>query len=319
MSERLKILELLEAGKITATQAEQLLEALDAKRHHNGPFMRARDRINFDEFKNLGAQVSSVVTQSLQEAKKAIEQQVEHWKASMATMSVSKELSLPPEVQDVSIETVNGKIQVVKWSQPHVDIVIRAQVRESQLKEARERLDEAVVTQTADNRFHLEIQRTGVVEANVDVFVPDTLDNLMLVSQNGGIHADAVKVKQLGIRTENGGVRIYRSQVENLKAVTANGGIEVHQSVSRASKNVYLETRNGKISVFGIAPGTRLSGEARTQLGKIDIAVSDLKVAYDDEVTRNAVRFESTLAGEEAAETRLNCETSTGSVRIEAV
>ncbi|GMA51996.1 hypothetical protein GCM10025857_33530 [Alicyclobacillus contaminans] len=96
MNQRMRILKLLQEGKISLEQAEHLLEMMDQKSSaadRGGSF----DRWNLRELRQLGTQITSAVSQSLSDVRKTIEQQVEQWTGpwTQHTLSVSTVVSVP--------------------------------------------------------------------------------------------------------------------------------------------------------------------------------------------------------------------------------
>ncbi|WP_067930912.1 SHOCT-like domain-containing protein [Alicyclobacillus kakegawensis] len=331
MNERRKILELVQEGKLTAEQGEQLLAALDEKLA--SPRVRPIDLKSLSEWKQLrnqwGSQLSSLLGQSLAEARRNLEQEVRHLNRSFSfgfgqgpTLAVSTDVELPAAIQDLYIETKHGEIQVVSWEQSAIRIHVRGQVRASDLGEARQALEQALQAQQSEDSYLLTVvndSKEGVVGAHIEISVPAGMRKLSLTSKNGPLHADSVSADELQMRTENGGVRVLHCQVQRLRVETNNGSLDVHDSLRPMTRSVYARTDNGTIVIDGIPADTHASGIARSGLGKVEVTGARAQVAGLDAVepARQAeTRFE---IGESASDgARVYCESRSGSVRIHA-
>jgi DUF4097 and DUF4098 domain-containing protein YvlB len=326
MNERMKILQLLQSGKITAEQADELLAALEARDQRPQRSFRPTDKWNLGELKNLGSQITSAVTQSLGEVRKVLEQQVDQWSTQWSghTITASHEVTVPEGVLAVSAETTNGRIQVSSWDEPTVRIHVRGQVKTTRMSEAIQALQNAVQTQHDNERFDLTViygkrdSQTGaqVVGAHIDIYVPHHMKQLLIRSQNGSLLVDAVQLKELHADTMNGAVTVHDSSVERLFVNTENGKIELHNSLTEQCRQVYAYTKNGTVTVEGISESVRATGTARTSSGRIDISTSDFEVESDEPHRPTFVRFRRHADSEQQDEVRLQLETKNGSIRV---
>jgi DUF4097 and DUF4098 domain-containing protein YvlB len=325
MNERMKILELLSSGKISAEQADMLLEALDDKSKRNAETPKFGERFSFPDLKNLGTQVSAAVSQSLGDVKRVMEQQLDSWSSSPASVTVTHSLSLPPDIANLSVETTNGKVQVFAWDEPHVKIEIRAQMRTNNLADGKRALEDALQVSHVEHNYELAVihgrkdveTHTLVGGAHLDLYIPTHLMKVHVRTQNGGIFVDSIQVPDLQVTTTNGGVSLFRSSAERLHVETENGSIEVQGGIGTACRNVYAYTKNGRLSLQGLPVNLNCVGTARTTHGRIDIRQDHLVAEFDDMERKNFVRFrplDAAAVGTE--ETRIHLETRNGSIKI---
>jgi polyhydroxyalkanoate synthesis regulator phasin len=334
MNERRKILDLVQEGKLTAEQGEQLLAALDeqAQRRRN----QSLDIKSLSDLKHLGSQwgnqISQLVGQSLAEARRNLEKEMRHFNWNFhfgpgfgfgSTLTVSANVQLPESIRDLYVETKNGEIQVSTWNQSFVRILVRGQVKASDLNAAQRVLDRALQAQQTDDSYLLTVVhdfKDGVVGANIEVSVPTGLRRISLKSTNGGLYIDTTEVEDLQLVTANGGVRVNHCRVTRLRIDSDNGSLDIHDSVHAQTKSVYAQTKNGTIVIDGVSADATCSGMAKAGLGRVDVSGDRAQVEYvelGDHARHSEARFQ---VGEESVdeETRIYCESRNGSVRIRA-
>lgn len=326
MNERMKILELLSAGTITAEQAEMLLTALDAKAKRNPEATRFGDRFAFPDFKTLGSQVSTAVAQSLGDVKRVVEQQLDNWSLSPSTVTVTHLLSLPLEVMNVAVETTNGKIQLFGWDEPYVKIDIRAQMRTNSLADGKKALENALQISHVNENYELAVvhgrkdseTNAQVGGAHLDLYIPRQLVKVQVRTQNGGVYADSIQISDLHVATTNGGISLFRSGAQRLHVETENGSVEIQNGIQPTCKSVYAYTKNGRLIVQGLSADLKCVGTARTTYGRIDILQDSLVVEYDSVERKNLARFHHAAVDAGSEETRIHLETRNGSIKIRA-
>jgi hypothetical protein len=324
VNERMRILQLLQAGKITLEQADELLAALESRAHKSAA--RHSDRWGLGDLKHLGTQISSAVSQSLSEVRKVIEQQTDHWNFGWMgqVIGATHELELEPNIVSVAAETTNGRIQVASWSEPFVRVHVRGQVKTNRLNEARETLARAVQTDTREGRLNLAVVHgkwysdsgAQVVGAHLDIYVPRTMKQLLLRTQNGGVYIDSIQAEELDGDTVNGSINHLSSCAERIQLNTENGRIEIRDSVRQGARHVYAFTKNGTLTMEGISDEVQVKGIARTSFGRIDVSDTDFDVEADDSARPTLVRFRQKASVAGTDEVHVQLETKNGSVRI---
>ena len=339
MKERQKILELLQEGRLTVDQAEQLLAAMDRVKTDSANADAANtaksEKNPLEDLKNIGAQVSSSIAQSLTDLRRNLEHQWDNWTPFGGNSALaSTEISLPASVETLSIETTNGDIQVVAWDEPYARLYIRGRVRADSVLEAKRLLGEALQSTQTDSHYELVVLhggKDGVNQASVDLYVPRALKQVTLHSQNGHLQLDSVNADDLQAETVNGAISLSRAKAVRIRLVTHNGHVDVHSSVSADTRTVYVSTRNGTIDVKGIDAELQFSGSAKTSLGRVEVSGEGWTVEYDDSIRKRSAHFEPTnqdsmVAEENTAEeqakkiadtnARIFLETKHGSINV---
>ncbi|MBN1466744.1 DUF4097 family beta strand repeat protein [candidate division KSB1 bacterium] len=164
---------------------------------------------------------------------------------------------------EVSIETVNGKIFIETWDQDVVDVYAEIQVRASNKNEARKFLEDVeIVVRRRNDRLNIRVEKphdssggfwdwiAGIgkpsLTVNFAIKVPEEMD-VDASSVNGSI--DVVGVAgNVSLSTTNGKIAAedIRGSVE---AETTNGSINVDISTSDLQDDVRLHTVNGSIKL----------------------------------------------------------------------
>lgn len=322
-SERLKILQMLSDGKVTPEQAESLLNAVE----RDGPkrAFRGLDKPSLNDLKSLGAQISATVTQSLSEAKRALEGQLDVFSLSNPSVSVTHELSLPLNTQRLTAQTTNGAVQVTRWDEPYVRIHIRARAKTNNMSDAKRALTAALQIEENEDKYQLTVVHgdrdkdngVQIAGAHLDIYVPKLFKGLFLRSQNGKLSADGISCDDLHLETTNGSVSLYQSTAERVVIHAENGGIELVECLSERTRNLHAQTKNGSVSIERLPDNVKLLGRARTSLGRIQVTDARIDVSFDDDVKRSTARFQSNAAAVQSDnEVRVHLETRNGSIRI---
>jgi len=327
MNERMKILNLLQEGKLTVDQANMLIEALDEKEGPARPFGPRRPSAKtVDDWKNFGTQISNTVTQSLGDLKRTMEQQLENvsFGSWFSSISVSKSITLPENVAALSLDTKNGNIQIHTSDEPSVRIVIRAQIRTDEVDSAKSLLDAALLEEIQDNDYHLSavhVAKDGLVRANFDVHVPRGISRFFLKTLNGNIQLENIDVEDIQAETKNGCIWVLGCQSKRLRLTSSNGNIDVHHSINIATQNVYATAKNGTVYVRNAFDKFDCTGSAKTSIGRIQIEHADLLCDEADATLKKNVSFktkEHLDAGEQSPTAHLYLETKAGNIIVRA-
>lgn len=316
----MKILELLSEGKITPEQAESLLSAVESKEG-------LKNRWGFEkvpnlDLKSLGSQVSAAVSQSIGEVRRVIEQQVDNLPFWASTVSVTHEVALPLEIRHMSVETVNGAVQIMSWDEPYVKVLVRAQVRTDSLAEGRNALLRAVQTNVLDTRYELAIvpgkrgqdNSPQLVVAHLDIWLPQETEEVFCRTHNGRILAESVKVKSLQAETANGNIHAFNVAANRIQLSSENGRVEL-SGMDPITNAVYLQSKNGSLLVNGVPPQMTCSGTAKTSFGRVDIDENQFELTTEDESRRNVVQFHRNPESP-SGEVRFQLETRNGSIHL---
>lgn len=328
VSERMKILQMLSDSKITPEQAESLLNAVEHGEPKRG--FRVLDKPALNDLKSIGTQISATITQSLSEAKRALEGQLDVFSLSSASVSVTHELTLPLNIQRLTVQTTNGAIQVTRWNEPYVRIHIRARAKTNNMSDAKRALTAALQIEEVEDKYQLTLVHgdrdhdsgAQIVGAHLDIYVPKLFKELFLRSQNGKLYADGAVCDDLHLETSNGTITLYRSTADRVHLHAENGSIELIECLSERTRHLHAQTKNGSIAIERLPDNVKLHGRAQTSLGRIQVTDPRINVSFNDDVKRGVARLESVESAESAAtgqasnETSVHLETRNGSIRI---
>ncbi|MCL6636330.1 MAG: hypothetical protein K6T26_00160 [Alicyclobacillus sp.] len=312
MKERMKILQLLQEGKLTAEQAELLLAALEEPEQAAAPAWRAyakrtwsewNRRVPLHEWRQLGSQLSTVVSQSLgdvrralEQQKRTLEQQLELWTQS-AALAVTQDVPLPEACRHLVVQTGRGRIQVFPASAGAARVHVRARVHTSDLASAQQALAAAVQVRQHEDRCEVAILPAGkeqapeLISADLDVWLPETVDTVFARLQQGTLWAEAVTAEELSAETDRGQVVLVHPNVQRVRAIAGHGPIHLQGGWGPRCRSVYLEALDGNLRVDGIPADSALSGVVTAAAGKADLDSERFMAEASDEGKRTTVRF----------------------------
>lgn len=317
MNERQKILELVHEGKLSPEQADLLIEALEERAKDTVKATRPWDG-KIGDIKQLSTQLTSYVTQSLSDVKRTMEQELRNlptfgW---LGTLTATTELNLREDLQELFVETKNGRVGVSYWDEPYARVLVRGQIRATDLDEATKQLEASLQTSESGDRWQMTVRhdsKEGVVGADIDLMLPAGLAEVSVKTNNGAIRADSVDAKILRLTTNNGATFVYRANVRQLHVDTDNGAIDVHRSMTDRTERVYATTKNGTIDIEGLPADAAVSGVAKSTLGRISVTATGVTAQFVD-APRNTYAKLTGSAGER--ELRIHCETKNGAIHI---
>ncbi len=318
MNERQKILALVQEGKLTPEQADLLIEALESKRQEQSRTTRPWD-LKMTDIKQLSSQLTSYVSQSLSDVKRTVEQELRGLSTTFSfsgTLTATTELNVREGIQDLFVETKNGRIGLSYWDEPFIRVLVRAQVRANELDEATEQLKAALQTADAGSRWQLTVRhdaKDGVQAADIDLLLPRGLHEVSVKTQNGGIRADSINADTLRLLTSNGAIFVYRADVGQLHLGTDNGAIDVQRSLTERTNRVYLSTKNGTIDVEGMPKDVSITGSAKSALGRISVTASSLNAEFVDPPRNTHAKLSSAEGNRELL---IQCETKNGAIHL---
>ena len=161
----------------------------------------------------------------------------------------------------------------------------------------------------------IDVDRLRVKTANgkIDLKAVE-FDSAELETANGPIQVMEVKGKDLDAETLNG--RIYADgDVQTMEAKSLNGNVVVTSRCKEARK-VAAKTLAGNVELY-IPSHLPLRGEATSNLGKIDVLLSDVDHTHEQgQFMQKSVRFDKEAGEAVAAPLLVYGETKTGSVLV---
>lgn len=333
--ERLMILRLLEDGKVTAEEAAELLQALEASVQVGstppppGPgeapagdqaaAAGAGGRVPlFDGIERLLESLSGVFGET-------------HRFETMV------EGTFAPDARQarVVLNTFNGRIEVHGWDRPGYRLELVKQVR-ARSEEAAQRLAGAMGRVTRGEQFvAVETDHGASGGMRITCWLPQDLAyELDARSSNGRILVEDLTTERMRLSTSNGRVEVARGRcrdaeidtsngrivvagpVERLTARTSNGRIEVTPPEGMRAGSCDLHTSNGSV-VVGLAAGVPVKLDLSTHLGRIDLSLDQIFYEVNEKGTHSRV-IGATPDYASGTGVDLRVRTSNGSIRVGA-
>lgn len=343
--ERLMILQMVADKKISATEAAELLKALDGDRATLASATAPRSVSPVPPVPPtpptppspegdgwLGPMIENIVKRITDAVPNLSDPKHEfptEWTGEFAGSEVP-----------VRIATGNGRVELVAWDQPTYKATVRVEVRAKTEAEARELAERAYTAKFDETGVEVNDHKMSHhdVTVHVSLMLPRDkaykvegktgngqlkLENLRVIdsrltSGNGKIRAHGVSADRLHLRSGNGSVEVD-GDVAELEAGTGNGSITVVPSGARG-QNLRVSTGNGSVRVHTrrLSNEVGLKVDAHTGMGGVTIDLPNLTYERDVRtmghkhvVARNA-RY-----GEAPAAVSIVARTGLGSVSVD--
>lgn len=278
--ERILILKMLQEGKITAEEAEKLIDAIEKRnekasdnttsRKQKQPgfqdeIFKMRQRINEwgKEFKSSSNQkdfdymIEEFVTKAEKVGKSVasttfgiVDKVIDYVGSFIDTNAfnifgsykvIEKEYKADAaEGMNISIEGVNGNVTFKKHDQ--ADIVIKSKIRSPQ-----EDVSSMLVYGKQDNNVSLKLNKQGNLSVSHEIYLPSIKFNEIKIStSNGKILVEDAKCTSLEGITRNGHVELMGINSEKVSIHTQNARINISYMIGR---NVDINTKNSVIDI----------------------------------------------------------------------
>ncbi|CEG28985.1 DUF4097 family beta strand repeat-containing protein [Bacillus sp. B-jedd] len=211
-------------------------------------------------------------------------------------------------LKDIDVSIANGSLKLVPWEQENVRADVQARVyRVDNQDEARKELLESVVFDVEDGRLRFIAQQKWM-KVDAVLYVPDaayekvraklfngpvsgenlTAADLKAKTGNGKVSFKNINGRKLEAETANGHIKVEGCDLEKLEAETINGAVNVGGSIRTAD----LRTFNGNIHCELKGSAEYITAKATT--GAIDIFVPE-GMAVDGELRSNLGGFQVDL------------------------
>lgn len=256
------------------------------------------------------------------------------------------------EFEDISINIANGKIEIYPTDEAYAHATVRVKsFKNSTEEEAKARFANEFIFTTEGNklRIYSEMKTTSV---QVVLNVPQqTYNHISARLFNGEFSAKNIKANSLKVKTTNGKVALDTLSFNRADIETVNGSVQVQQV---EGESIEVETMNGRIYVDGklkevegssvsghvilttkdknarkiegtavagtvelyVPKDVSLKGEATTQLGKIDVQLSDVtQLNQSEQLLNKKVGFTKVVESENEP-LRVYGDAKTGSVLV---
>lgn len=265
--ERMKILKMIEEGKITADEGAKLLEAVERKPEEDKEkpaskryglrnfFDDAVEKVKKSDFDMVFGEYQSFSEEAVLEA---------------------------GEMNDIDVWIANGSLVLRSWDQDYVKAVFDGRVYGAESEQqAKDRFQEDVnlTLKAGLLRLSSPVKKTKV---KVELYVPPVhLSFIKAKLSNGDLEIEELKADQLQLKTSNGPVKLKELIGRSCKVETGNG------SITAASVNFEeweADTINGTVSLVG-------------DLGKSDISTVSGQIKVDHLSNKAHTGFYKTTAG----------------------
>lgn len=232
------------------------------------------------------------------------------------------------------IFTGNGQVELKGWDEPGYKASILVKARGNNEAEARARAADAFIVRATESGFELEANRRydwSEMTVSVTLYLPKQklyrletrtgnghifMEGLTLLegsgtSGNGRITFRGAAADRLYVKSGNGSIEID-GDVADLEAGTGNGAVKVIP-LGRRSESMQVKTGNGSITVDTgrLSREVGLYIDAHTGMGSVGISRSDL-VYERQERNVGHKHVVARTQGYETAERRVNIRARTG-------
>lgn len=345
MSEKNKILELLEKGVITAAEAKDLLEAVDyeipKKKGMNFSFDvdKAKEGIQ-----NMGRSVGEFVSSTFSDLFDRDFRFRMKGDFNRFKRIYEKEIA-EDEVYRLDIENENGLTKIARGDVEKLTISTTVYYKDMLLDDSAqfftiEEVDDLIRYRVSDGKkkdFYLEIEillpekmpaEVRLVTTNAPIFAKNLeIPKLTLWTANGRIEAKEITTDDAKFETANASISLERIAGGSVHALSSNGRIEAEELTladfgARTSngkivaekmtvERLSLATTNGPVELTDLMTEKLDSVDLLSSNGKIDIMLGDLvrPIAFDFSTTGGNAQID--LAAEISADMR------EGSSRVE--
>ena len=345
LSEKSRILDMLQEGKITPNQAVMLLEALGEKNAEEitKNYQRTEKKTDFDEkaskiiddlgkkfnyfIENLGHYVSeglgkvSDFSNSFAGRRYRFEDKVKGVVKDGATIKIRS--NGPIDIR--GIDSLDGEftIELIKM------------IREEDEKKAEIIAKEAVEIKSSTDEIILNLVENRELWLEMVIYLPrNFMYNLEIHSVNGRLNLDDLDLTTANLETVNGRILVERCDAGILNLTTLNGSIDiagnfkvleaathngsVEYSLEESDTKASVKSTNGPVRVrLPINQSFDYNIEATTGWGKmiVDLPLKDLKVNRDGDNYLQATTM-SNLSFPKDRAIQLKAVTSNGSITI---
>lgn len=327
--ERMIILKMLEEGKISADEAQELLGALEfsqveetvelptedlseeaprSEERQASPKKRDGEESGFPGV-DIGSSVKGL--EKLPDLLEGLLGGLGMFGSGHKFEDVVEGQLGPGEDTRVELRSVNGRLTVHGWDEPGYRAVINTTIRATSREQAEEKRKDAFEVHQEDNLLRIASKR-GIpgLGISVELHLPrDRVFDLDLKTSNGRVEVEGIQAGQVEAVTSNGRIVVKDSKVEkahlstsngriealgvsgDLKANTSNGRVVVSAMPSEKDREMDIRTSNGKV-VVGLADAADHGYKIRasTSIGKIILTSPDMEILEGDTKSKEGAR-----------------------------
>ncbi|WP_202079212.1 DUF4097 family beta strand repeat-containing protein [Caldalkalibacillus salinus] len=276
MEERRIILKMLEEGKISAEEANKLLDALDKSHQtqHTSETFRQEDgddtekQAYREQFQRMKADLHETTDKLIGGANKGATKLLDlvgkavdklqtmdvdldldfQWSGGM---KVTEAIRIPQfSYTDVSLLASNGSIKVKSWDRDEGQInVIGVISKADDEQEARDIMKSLIHSSTDQGKYRFEVEDKKHVKISLEVTLPRrAYERINLSTNNGSIQISQHEVNLLDVDTSNGSIRLQDLTTGKISGNTSNGRVQCLQVDAEEST---WKTSNGSVQLQG--------------------------------------------------------------------
>ncbi|MEC9488663.1 MAG: DUF4097 family beta strand repeat-containing protein [Halanaerobium sp.] len=214
-------------------------------------------------------------------------------------------------IKEVSLSTMNGRIQVEPSPEDRYRVLIKGEVRGVETdEEALEKLKESLEVVREDNKLSIRAQGGSRVSASIYLNLParETY-NLEMHSTNGRIVVEDLRSQEIKSETTNGRVVLAGVTAKRATLGTVNGRIEVTDA---DLDGLSTESVNGSTYVQGLLQDIKVNSTN----GSINLELTG-KEELNVQVANNNGRVKLLLPAEEEYAFTVDAKSSMGSLNVD--
>lgn len=322
MSEyKLRVLSLLEEGRITVDEAARLLAAdSGGQKETQAHVSSLRDGGVLGEIggslRGVGDAVNEVMTdvgnelRNNKELQSAFSGLISALRNAGAGRSFEFEHTgvLSATLCSVVMRGTNGKLMVQGWDRPDYKLICRVTVRGASEEEAREAAESAYRFESDDAGICLDpVSGPRNISLGATLYLPRHLRySVKLSTGNGSIRLQDLEGEQLKADTSNGAVSLENGCFSTAWVETSNGTV----TIARVAGGAHVRTSNGSIKIDASQPATpHAEFDLATSNGSITVRIppdGDTGVSIEASTSNGRVKANvASLAMEPAGRRRL--------------
>jgi hypothetical protein len=216
---------------------------------------------------------------------------------------------------NLSIESVNGAVEVTPWSGDVVKIDLEVKAKGTSTQDAEDNLDDFVYDLSNDvSGGEQDLTLTfpmpsmslwNTYSVFIQVYVPEgEMDMILIDTTNGAITIDDLEISSLDLDTTNGAIMLSDVHTSTINAHTTNGGISgiissevgifsttngaIDIDLAAQSGSYHFDTTNGSIDL-NLPSGSDVGFDINldTSIGSIDVNLPNID--YDVDRSREKV------------------------------
>ncbi|AXH99881.1 hypothetical protein DV702_09115 [Sporosarcina sp. PTS2304] len=352
-NERVRILTLLEEGKITADEALKLLEAMGNESHATAEEEKPSADAFFEDIRKEFMTAGDRFMQFMDTAVHRVKEFDFEAPFSKSVAFTHVEKKSAEDIEDLLIDIDHGAVEIHPSDDGEITAMFTVKHfnNDSETEALSQFLDKLLFIKDGKKlRISSDLK---MLQVNLKLYVPAAMygklsvrllngacsvegiecNDLRIKTANGKIECSNIKFDEAEIQTANGMVRLLKVHGDKLETETLNGRVYVDGEVvaieaKSLNGNVTLTTTSAKArcleakSISGAVElyfpsSLAVKGEISSNMGKLDLQLKDVsRVEEQEQFLHRTIRFGKTVENEEQAPIQIIGESKTGSVMV---